>query len=50
MELNRNIHPFFIGTQFHGEFKSRLSSPAPLFEGLIKASMLFNNSEASITT
>jgi CTP synthase len=37
MELDRNIHPYFIGTQAHPEFKSRLGSPAPLFEGLVKA-------------
>ena len=30
-------HPYFIGTQFHPEFKSRPFSPHPLFAGLIKA-------------
>ncbi|MBI2633445.1 MAG: CTP synthase (glutamine hydrolyzing), partial [Parcubacteria group bacterium] len=29
-------HPFFIGTQFHPEFKSRPLRPHPLFSGLIK--------------
>lgn len=37
MELRQDIHPFFIGTQAHPEFKSRLGSPAPLFQGLISA-------------
>lgn len=37
MELKREIHPFFVGTQAHPEFKSRLGEPAPLFDGLIKA-------------
>ena len=32
-------HPFFIGTQAHPELKSRLSTPAPLFLGLVKAAM-----------
>ena len=32
-----NKHPFFIGTQFHPEFKSRPDKPAPLFVGLIRA-------------
>ena len=32
-------HPFFIGTQFHPELKSRPTSPHPLFVGLIKATM-----------
>jgi CTP synthase len=30
-------HPFFIGSQFHPEFKSRPNRPHPLFEGFIKA-------------
>lgn len=33
MELDK--HPYFVGTQAHPEFKSRLGSPAPLFNGLI---------------
>lgn len=37
MELDRSIHPYFVGTQAHPEFKSRLGEPAPLFDGLIKA-------------
>jgi len=32
-------HPFFIGCQFHPEFKSRLERPAPLFVGLVKAAL-----------
>lgn len=30
-------HPFFMGGQFHPEFKSRPNRPHPLFVGLIKA-------------
>ncbi|NYT04549.1 MAG: CTP synthase (glutamine hydrolyzing) [Candidatus Methanofastidiosa archaeon] len=30
-------HPFFLGTQFHPEFKSRVESVAPTFYGLVKA-------------
>ncbi|XP_061368735.1 uncharacterized protein LOC133311597 isoform X2 [Gastrolobium bilobum] len=30
-------HPFFIGAQFHPEFKSRPGKPSPLFSGLIAA-------------
>ena len=38
MEINdRETHPYFIGTQAHPEFKSRLGEPAPLFDGLMKA-------------
>ncbi len=30
-------HPFFIGGQFHPEFKSRPDRPQPLFVGLVEA-------------
>jgi len=30
-------HPFFIGTQFHPEYISRLLTPHPVFVGLIAA-------------
>lgn len=32
-------HVFFIGCQFHPEFKSRPQQPHPLFDGLIKAAL-----------
>ncbi|MBQ6402678.1 MAG: CTP synthase [Oscillospiraceae bacterium] len=32
-------HPFFVGVQFHPEFKSRPNRPHPLFQGLIDASL-----------
>ncbi|MCR4305870.1 MAG: CTP synthase, partial [Candidatus Daviesbacteria bacterium] len=31
-------HPFFVGTQFHPELKSRPLNPHPLFVGFLKAS------------
>lgn len=30
-------HPFYVGVQFHPEFKSRPDSPHPLFKALVKA-------------
>ncbi len=36
-ELPKNKHPFFLGTQFHPEFKARPLSPHPLFSSFIKA-------------
>ncbi len=30
-------HPFFIGSQFHPEYKSRPMNPHPLFNGFVKA-------------
>ena len=32
-------HPFFIGSQFHPEFTSRVLKPNPLFKGFIEASI-----------
>ena len=32
-------HPFFIGCQFHPEFKSKPFAPHPLFSGFIKAAL-----------
>jgi CTP synthase len=36
-ELPASKHPFFLGTQFHPEFKARPLSPHPLFTAFIKA-------------
>jgi CTP synthase len=36
-ELPENKHPFFLGTQFHPEFKARPLDPHPLFTAFIKA-------------
>ena len=35
-------HPYFIGSQFHPEFKSRPQRPAPLHYGLVKAALEFS--------
>ena len=37
-ELPRETHPFYLGTQFHPEFKTSPLSPHPLFLEFIKAS------------
>jgi len=37
MELND--HPYFVGTQYHPEFKSRPNRPSPPFLGLLKAAV-----------
>lgn len=39
IELPRSVHPYFIASQFHPEFKSRPEKPAPLFVGLVKAAL-----------
>jgi CTP synthase len=35
-------HPFFMGSQFHPEFKSRPQKPAPMHYGLVKAALAFS--------
>ncbi|MGA0442930.1 MAG: CTP synthase [Candidatus Nanopelagicaceae bacterium] len=39
VELPRKDHPYYVGTQAHPEFRSRPTSPHPLFSGLIKAAI-----------
>lgn len=36
-ELPTKKHPFFLGTQFHPEFKARPLDPHPLFNAFVKA-------------
>jgi CTP synthase len=37
-------HPYFVGCQFHPEFKSRPQSPHPLFESFVGAALLAKRS------
>jgi CTP synthase len=32
-------HPYFVGTQFHPEFRSRPTRPSPPFVGLLEAAL-----------
>ncbi|ERP31459.1 CTP synthase [Chitinivibrio alkaliphilus] len=38
-------HPFFMGVQFHPEFKSRPVAPHPLFSGFVHAAKTFHSSK-----
>jgi len=38
-------HPFFVATQAHPEFKSRLEQPAPLFYGFVEACLYRSSGE-----
>lgn len=40
VELPREVHPYYVGTQAHPELRSRPTRPHPLFVGLIKAALL----------
>ncbi len=43
-------HPFFIGVQFHPEYKSTVASPHPLFKGFIQASMMYSIQKKEVLT
>ena len=45
IELPVDLHPWFLGTQAHPEFKSRPNRPAPLYRDFIGATLLH---EASV--
>jgi CTP synthase len=35
IELSKEVHPFFVATQAHPEFKSTFDKPSPLFAGFL---------------
>jgi CTP synthase len=37
LERDREVHPFFLGTQFHPEFRSRPTRASPPFVGFLRA-------------
>jgi CTP synthase len=39
IELTREMHPFFVASQYHPEFKSRPERPAPLFDAFVAAAL-----------
>ena len=42
VELPKDVHPYFVGTQAHPEFLSRPTAAHPLFSGLISAAVAKN--------
>jgi CTP synthase len=46
IELPQDVHPFFIGCQFHPEFRSRPTAPHPLFSAYIGAAADHQRSRA----
>ena len=40
-------HPWFVGVQFHPEYKSTVAAPHPLFVAFICAAVKLNNSKKS---
>jgi CTP synthase len=39
VELPRDVHPYYVATQAHPEFKSRPTKAHPLFNGLVSAAL-----------
>ncbi len=39
IELDKKVHPYYVATQAHPEFKSRPTQAHPLFQGLVKAAL-----------
>ncbi|PST43747.1 CTP synthase [Riemerella anatipestifer] len=37
--LELNEHPFYVGVQYHPEYKSTVATPHPLFKALVKAAV-----------
>ena len=48
VELPQDVHPFYIGTQAHPEFKSRPTQAHPLFKGLIAAALEHQNTQVCL--
>lgn len=47
-ELPREVHPFYVGTQAHPEFRSRPTRPHPLFAGLVAAALVARQGKAVV--
>lgn len=48
LELPTEIHPYFIGTQYHPELTSRPLAPSPVFMGLVAAAIRAAEPNATI--
>ncbi|MCB9701560.1 MAG: CTP synthase [Myxococcales bacterium] len=49
VELPAEVHPYFVGCQFHPEFKSRPTAPHPLFVAYVAAALHHQRSRQSRT-
>ena len=39
-------HPWFVGVQYHPEYKSTVANPHPLFLGFVEASLNYKKSKS----
>ncbi len=47
VELPLDVHPWFVGTQAHPEFKSRPTRPSPLYRDFIGATLVHSRSRGA---
>jgi CTP synthase len=47
-ELPPDVHPFYVASQFHPEFKSRPDRPAPLFREFVGAAFAYQRERSSM--
>jgi CTP synthase len=45
VELDRELHPFFVATQAHPELKSRPTRPHPLFHAFVRAAVDYSSAD-----
>ncbi|MER7168751.1 CTP synthase [Micromonospora sp. NPDC000207] len=45
VELDRDLHPFFVATQAHPELKSRPTRPHPLFAAFVRATIDYSEAD-----
>jgi CTP synthase len=45
IELDPDLHPYFVATQAHPELRSRPTRPHPLFLGFIAAALEYNSAD-----
>ncbi|WP_431729272.1 CTP synthase [Verrucosispora sp. TAA-831] len=45
VELDRELHPFFVATQAHPELKSRPTRPHPLFAAFVQAAVAYSQAD-----
>jgi CTP synthase len=50
IELPLDVHPWFVGTQAHPEFKSRPTRPSPLYRDFIGATLLHSRARSAPET
>ena len=48
IELHPDVHPFFVASQYHPEFKSRPERPAPLFREFVGAALAHASGAAEV--